>query len=156
MSGQCIWKIGHIESARNISISTIVGNGSDQLYVFCIIDNTNGIINSSPVFLYEPVLTYSTNQRLSIDNSVIDTEGDSISYELIIPRTGPLIGDTVTFLPGYSYSQPFISYLPVRIDPSSGLIEGLPQQTDISIYAVLVSEFRNGVLIGQIERDMNL
>lgn len=156
LSGPCVWTIGHSEPARNVSISTIVGNGSDNLFVYCTIDNTSGIINSSPVFLYEPILSYSTNQRLSIDNSVFDLEGDSISYELIVPRTGPLISDTVTFLTGYSYSQPFISALPVTIDPSSGIIEGFPQQTDISIYAVLVSEFRNGILIGQKERDMNL
>lgn len=154
--GPCVWQLAKGISARNASISTIVGNGSDSLYVYCTINNNSGINNTSPFFYNEPIITYNVNQRLSIDNSAFDDDEDSLTFELIKPRTGPSVNDTVTFLAGYSYSQPFISGLPVTINSVTGLIEGFPLQSDVTLYAVLVSEFRNGVMIGQIERDINL
>ena len=156
LSGPCAeWQIGHGESARNAAITTIQGNGSDILYVYCTINNLSGIVNNSPVFINDPVVIYSANQRLSIDNSVYDMDGDSLSFEFIVPRTGPNIIDTVDFLDGYFYDQPFISSSPVTIEANTGLIVGMPVQTEASIFAVLVNEYRNGILIGQIERDLN-
>ena len=154
LAGPCNWQIGHGEPARTAALTTISGVGSDLLYVYCMIDNSSGQINNSPVFNNEPVIKYSLNQRLSIDNSVTDQENDSVTYELIVPRTGPNVSDTVTFLPGYSYTQPLIFNLPMSINAVTGLIEGQPVQADNSLYAVLIKEFRNGILIGQVERDM--
>lgn len=156
LGGPCAeWQIGHAESARNAAISTIQGSGSDNLYVYCLINNMSGIVNSSPVFINDPVVIYSVNQRLSIDNSVFDSDGDSLSFEMIVPRTGPSTLDTVDFVNGYFYDQPFISITSVSIEANTGLIEGMPVQSEATIYAVLVNEYRNGILIGQIERDLN-
>jgi Secretion system C-terminal sorting domain len=156
LGGPCSeWQIGHVEPARNASVSTITGAGSDNLYTYSIINNLNGIVNSSPVFINDPVVIYNVNQRLSIDNSVYDPDGDSLVFEMIVPRTGPNLGDTVVFLPGYSYDRPFISSSPITIESNTGLIEGVPTMEESSIYAILINEYRNGILIGQIERDLN-
>lgn len=156
LAGPCSdWQIGHSENARNASISTITAAGIDNLYTYAVINNMNGIVNSSPQFFSDPVIIYYVNQRLSIDNSVYDFDGDSLVFEMIVPRTGPNLYDTVVFLPGYFYNRPFISSSPITIESNTGLIEGVPTLEESSIYAILISEYRNGILVGQIERDMN-
>ncbi len=156
LQGECNWYIGHGEPARNASITTITGSGSDIQYVYCMINNVGGICNNSPSFNDDPIFNYCTNQLLLIEPEVIETDRDSLVYELIIPRTGPTLSDTVTYLPGYSYSQPLICNLPMTFDPVTGVFRGIPAQTDVTIYAMAIKEYRNGVLIGQVERDMML
>ncbi len=156
LPGECNWYIGHGEPARNAAITTITGAGSDIQYVYCMINNYSGLCNSSPLFNEDPILIYCIGQVLLIEPPVFAFEHDSLSFELITPRTGPAVTDTVTFLSGYSATQPFTCSLPMTFDPQTGIFRGIPSQSDVSIYAVLVSEYRNGILIGQIERDMML
>ncbi|MBK7430026.1 MAG: hypothetical protein IPI62_03570 [Bacteroidetes bacterium] len=44
----------------------------------------------------------------------------------------------------------------MTFDPVTGVFRGIPAQTDVTIYAMAIKEYRNGVLIGQVERDMML
>ncbi len=154
LPAECTWYIGHGEPARNAALSTITGGGTDLLYVYCMINNYSGLCNNSPVFNEDPILVYCVGQELLIDPPVFGIDHDSLSFELITPRTGPALSDTVTFLSGYSADQPFICSLPMTFNPTTGIFRGIPSQTDVSIYAILVNEFRNGILIGQTERDM--
>jgi hypothetical protein len=50
LPGECIdWTFFHAESIRNISITTIT-NPSADLYVYAILNNTNGFCHDSPIF----------------------------------------------------------------------------------------------------------
>lgn len=156
LSAECTWYIGHGEPARNAAITTITGGGSDILFVSCMINNRSGICNNSPLFTEDPILSYCVGQILLVEPPVNDNENDSLSFELITPRTGPNLFDTVTFLAGYSKSQPFLCNSPMTFNPVTGIFRGIPSTTDISIYALMINEFRNGVLIGQVVRDITL
>ena len=156
LPGPCAdWQIGHGEPARNAAITTIVGNGTDNLYVFSTINNTNGLCNSSPVFTNPPVPFACVGQRFCFNHGGYDADGDSLTYQLMTPRWGPGPGDTITYLPGYSTQEP-IQNTNISFDPVTGDFCFIPSQVDVSIFAVLVNEYRNGVLIGQVERDVQL
>lgn len=156
LPGPCAnWTVGHAENARNSAITTITGAGSDNLYVYSMINNTNGFCNNSPTFSNPPVPSACLGQNYCFNHGAFDLEGDSLAYQMITPLTTSN-GDTVTYLAGYSATQPVLSAPPVRFTQSNGDICIVPQQQEVTVFAVLVNEYRNGVLIGQVERDIQL
>lgn len=153
LPGECEWTISHSEGSRVAVLTTILGAGVDYLYVYCKINNISALCNSSPVFANDPILNYCVGQRSTIYNSVHDVEGDSIAFEMIAPRTGNNISDTVTFYSSYSSQQPILANY-ISWDEFSGELTFIGSQADFSLAAFLVKEFRNGILIGEIEREM--
>jgi hypothetical protein len=156
LSGPGSWIIYHSENARNAALTTITGAGSDDLFVYAVIDNTNNLCNNSPVFNMDPLVTICQGINYCIPAGVTDPDGDSLVYELITPRNGPNPSDTVTYNTGYSATSPFMSVPPMTFDPNTGEICLTVIQTDVSPIAMLVSEYRDGVLIGQVERDIQI
>lgn len=153
LNGPCTWTISHAESSRSSSLTTISGAGSDDLYVYCMINNTVGL-NNSPVFTIEPVMYVCLGSNFVINQGYYDIEGDSLTMQLITPLV--TAGSIVSYYAGYSGSQPLISNPLMAFDPQTGDLSGRPMQADFSVYAILVNEYRNGVLIGQVERDLSL
>ncbi len=154
LGGACNnWKISHAESSRSSSLTTITGAGSDDLYVYCMINNTIGV-NNSPIFSTEPAIYVCLATPFSIDQGYFDIDGDSLTMQMITP----LINATsiVSYYGSYSGTQPLISSPPMTFNSVTGILTGTPTQTDFSVYAILVNEYRNGVLIGQVERDLSL
>ncbi len=157
LPGECVnWTFSHSESARNNAITTISGAGGDILYVYSTVNNTNGMCDNSPTFSNKPVPFSCVGQRFCFNHGAYDVEGDSLVYQLITPRTGPDPNDTVDYLPNYSTFQPIISSPPMTFNSATGDFCMNPTQADVTVLAVLVSEYRNGILIGQVERDIQL
>lgn len=155
LPGPCAdWTFSHAESARNAAITTITGAGSDNLYVYSLVNNTGTLCNNSPTFSNRPVPFACVGQRFTFNHGAYDVDGDSIVYQMITPLNNP--GSTVTYLAGYSSTQPVLSSPPVSFNPVSGDVRMTPTQADVTVFAVLVNEYRNGVLIGQVERDIQL
>lgn len=150
---QCAWTLGITSYSRPIEITTIISPDTLSIFAYCMIDNTGGLCNNSPRFINPPSFVYCTNQTLNIDNSVIDDENDSVTYSLVVPKTGPQNSDTVIYYSGYSYRHPFQSSIPMAFDTITGSLIGTPILNDVTVYAVLVNEYRNGILIGQVMRD---
>ncbi len=154
LPGECTdWTFAHSESARNGSITTTTGAGAN-LYIYSVLNNMNGICDDSPTFGNKPIPFVCVGQLFCFNNGAYDIQGDSLTYQLIPPRTGPTPADTVTYISGYSYLHPLLSSPPFSLNNVTGEICMVPQQSDVSPTAILVSSYRNGVLIGQIERDM--
>ncbi|MBK6840596.1 MAG: hypothetical protein IPG90_21695 [Bacteroidetes bacterium] len=157
LPGECAdWNFSHSEASRNASITTITGAGTDNQYVYTLMNNTNGICNNSPFFGNPPVPFACLGQQFCYTNAAYDVDGDSLSYQLITPLTGPGAGDTITYLSPYTYTQPLVSNPPLSFSPSLGMLCMAPQQMDVTVFAILVNEYRNGILIGQTERDVQL
>jgi hypothetical protein len=148
------WTFYHSESARNAAINTIVTTGN--LHVFSVINNTLGTCNSSPVFSNRPVPSVCLGQSFYYNNGAFDAEEDSLSFQLITPLTGPNPGDTVTYDAFHSRQQPVVSFPAMTFNTSTGEFQITPTQSEVSIMAILISEWRNGVLIGQVERDLQI
>ncbi|HRH65723.1 MAG TPA: T9SS type A sorting domain-containing protein [Bacteroidia bacterium] len=155
LPGECAdWRFAHSEASRNAAITTITGAGSDNQYVYSLLNNTNATCNNSPYFANPPVPFACIGQQFCYTNAAYDADGDSLAYSLITPLTGP--GLTVTYLSGYTAAQPLVSSPPVTFNSTTGVMCMLPTQTDVTVFAILVSEYRNGVLIGETERDVQL
>ncbi len=149
--------VSHQESARNAALTTIAGAGSDNLYVYATIVNNPGECNESPVFYAEPTVILCLGNFYCIPPFVNDPDGDSLAFELITPRTGSFASDTVSFLTGYSTQSPLTSSVPITMNHSNGELCLLPNVLgEVTPIAMLVSEYRNGILIGQVERDMQV
>lgn len=155
LPGDCAdFTFAHSEASRNAAITTITGSGSDNQYVYSLLNNTNGLCNNSPFFGSPPVPFACVGQSFCYTNSAYDADGDSLVYSLITPLIGP--GLTVTYLSGYTATQPLVSSPPVTFNSTTGVMCMFPTQPDVTVFAILVSEYRNGVLIGETERDVQL
>ncbi len=149
------WIFSTDRCCRNNAITTINNPGNQEIFVEAKINNFNS--NSSPVFSNPPVPFVCGNQTYCFNNGAIDQEGDSLVYSLITPRTGTGANDTITFQAGYDRFNPLTSNPPIFLDSATGDLCMFPTDTtEIAVLALLVEEYRNGVFMGSIMRDIQL
>lgn len=120
--------------------------------------------NNSPTFDVAPDLYICANEELVADMSATDLDGDSLVYGLYVPYDGaspenpqpqPPRGklfDEVNFQTGFSIDN-FMGGLPLVIDPQTGIVTATPNLVGQFTIGVTVDEYRNGQLIGRINRD---
>ena len=85
------------------------------------------------------------------DPGAIDLDGDSLSFELVtpegiggVPIAGYVFPDQYTAPGGYAW-----------VDPATGVFQWhLPNTLGEFVIAIRASEWRNGMLVGQVTRDM--
>ena len=111
--------------------------------------------NSSPVFLNEPITVAQLNQPFSYNPLPFDVDGDSLSWQLDVPMdylSGAILGTPIL---GYTL-PPSDTIAPFSIDPLTGEIVFLPNVIGNFQVSVKAIEWRNGIQIGYIRRDMQL
>ena len=141
---------------RNNAITTIAQPGNEQLCVQAELNNLN-FCNNSPTFTEYPAPYICVNEPFCYNNGAFDVDGDSLVYSLVTPLgydfgTGTI--SNVQFLPGYSVANPISGT--TTFDPSSGNLCMTANTTDIGIVAMKISEYRNGVFIGSVIRDIQI
>jgi hypothetical protein len=107
-------------------------------------------LNSSPDFLNPPIVLAQLGVPFYYNPLPSDIDGDSIAWELITPMD---MGGVPTS--GYSL-PPSDSLVPFSMDPLTGEVTFLPNALGNFQAAFLVKEFRGGVQIGEISRDMQI
>lgn len=147
------WQFRTSVSSRNAALTTILNSQNDNLYIDAFLNNTNGD-NSSPTFSSVPIAFECIGQQNIFNHGVIDADGDSLVYSFIAPRTDP--NTPLTYNPGFSVSSPLMSSPGVNINSVTGDITMNPTQADVAAVAVMILEYRNGVIIGSVMRDMQL
>lgn len=154
---------------RNAAILNLQPDGSDAFISY--IPPTN-VVNSTPTFLYPPIPFLCVNDTVSILNEASDADGDSLVYEFYIPFSGfantsnphpPIPNPTLTwpvtpvdYVPGFSYTDPFSFFGDASIDSQNGVSIYLSAQQGTFVVGVVVREFRNGALISETYRDLQL
>lgn len=155
LPAQCAdWVFSSNIAARNSAISTIVDPANQNLYIESHLDNLNTPCNNSPSFTNKPVPFICVGQPFCFNNGALDKDGDSLYYEMVTPLKGP--GQPVTYVSPYSATQPLISIPPVKFDAATGDICMTPQQLEVTVFSIIVKEYRNGKQIGSIIRDIQL
>ena len=161
LPSQCIdWVFSYSVCCRNCAISTITNQANcnnsstgNALYVEAYLNNVVANHNSSPTFTNIPVAFVCANQAFTFNHGVIDPNGDSLAYSFINPKRSATVD--VGWLAGYSATNWLTSAPPVAINASTGDITMLPTlDGQVAVCAVLVKEYRAGVLIGSVIRDM--
>lgn len=116
--------------------------------------------NSSPKFIDYPKDAYlCVGNEKEIDFSCIDPDGDSLVYSLITPFDNTQPGGTKPFiLVNWTASHNLLNILgpgtSCVINPNTGIVTGRTGMLGEYVIAVKCEEFRNGIKIGEVIRDM--
>ncbi|TXB64819.1 T9SS type B sorting domain-containing protein [Vicingus serpentipes] len=148
------WIFSFSLCCRNNAINTINNPGDENIYVEAQLNNLDFVCNNSPTFSNPPVSYPCIGQTSCFNHGAYEPDGDSLYYSLFAPATGP--GTTVTYVPGYSETQPLLSSPLVSFNSNTGDICVTPTNIEVTVLAVKVEEWRNGVLIGSVVRDIQL
>lgn len=105
--------------------------------------------NTSPVLLNPPIDDACVNKLFVHNPGAYDAEGDSLAYKLVECR-----GEDGLNIVGYEYPEASTAF---TLDPITGdLLWDAPQQLGEYNIAILIEEWRDGVLIGSVVRDMQI
>lgn len=138
------------ECCRNAAILNMSTPGGAYLHLLTIVTVDSTTSNSTPVFLNPPVTLAQKNAMYYYNPLPFDADGDSLAWSLDIPLD--MGGDTVT---GYTLPQGAASN-PFTLNNLTGEISWMPDSNGHWESSFLVEEFRNGVKIGEIRRDMQI
>ncbi|MEZ4774228.1 MAG: gliding motility-associated C-terminal domain-containing protein [Bacteroidia bacterium] len=174
------YNIGWARCCRNNVVTNIFQNQGITVLAK-VPETTPASCNSMPTFNQLPPLFLCVNQPFSFNHSATDPNGDSLVYQISNPYTGvntvgqgatqfnPVVSvggfganpmgpppyQNVNYFAGYSYQDPFASGN-FNIDPLSGLLTLTPTQIGLSVFALSVKEYRNGVLLSENKRDFQI
>ncbi len=134
---------------RNGAILNLTNPLSEFMYLNTDYSNA-GTINSTPVFLSQPVTIAMQNQPFQYNPLPFDADGDSLVWYMSAPSGNigtPCVGYTI---PTSVASGPF------TLDATTGQISWTPDMIGNWNATVVVDEYRNGLKIGKIVRDMQI
>lgn len=142
------WYASYEECCRNCAILNMSNPcfESHHFYTHVLIDS----LNSTPYFLNPPIVIAQQNTPFYYNPLPFDADGDSIAWQLDVPLS--MAGMPVA---GYSL-PPSDTLVPFNMDPITGDITFLPNTLGNFQVSVRVMEYRNGVQIGEISRDMQI
>lgn len=119
--------------------------------------------NSSPQFSVIPVPYLCAGQAFTFNQGAYDPDCDSLSYALSTCQANS--STQVNYITGYSPQQPLGPTWNVSMNPLNGDITITPTPAPpapgggapvTGVLCVTVSEFRNGVKIGEVSRDIQV
>lgn len=155
LPSQCTdWVFSFSLCCRNASIGTILNPSGENIYVEAHLDNLNFPCNSSPTFSNPPIPFVCVGQPYCFNNGSSDIDGDSLYYTLIAPATSATT--SVTYIAPYTPAQPLLSSPAVSFNNLTGDMCMTPTTLQVTVFAILVQEYRNEVLIGSVMRDIQL
>ena len=162
---------------RNTSVITNI-SGRRGFTAYAEIPRTNSFINSNPVFSPLSTINICNGQTTTLDFSATDADGDQLVYSLVdlydairtprnppppvapppLPAVYPAPVPIVPWNTGFSALNaiPSDSGQPLSINSSTGLLTVNPARKGIYAFVVKCEEFRGGVKIGEVRRDIQL
>ncbi|MDA9564120.1 gliding motility-associated C-terminal domain-containing protein [Flavobacteriales bacterium] len=143
---------------RNDGILNIPNSVNTTFFIkdTLVLDNWLGT-NCTPILNFPPIdngCTFETFQHLP---GAVDPDGDSLVFSLIKCSAPPPDADGV--LDGYMFPNQVTGNLgtSLTIDPTNGLVEwDSPQIQGEYNFCILIREFRDGVFMGSMVRDMQI
>ncbi|MDX1907914.1 MAG: hypothetical protein SF053_12845, partial [Bacteroidia bacterium] len=151
---------------RNETIRNIFQPGSAGVVFTASIPNTT-LCNNSPAFKNALPTYICVNDLFTFDHSATDADGDSLVYRITTPFTAgspldpfplpmPPPYPQVTWLGGYGTTNYMDGNPDITLDPISGNMEVRPTQLGQYVFSVSVYEYRNGTLLSEIKRDLQI
>lgn len=136
---------------RNAGVDNMINSESVPFHLKSLlrIFPIGGVFNNSPILLNDPIDDACLGQTFVHNVGAVDSDGDSLAYSISVS-----FGLQGIIAPGYTF-PPTSNRL--FVDPISGdLVWENPSQTGTYNIAILVSEYRNGVLMGEVLRDIQI
>jgi hypothetical protein len=155
LPAQCTdWEFIYGNFARNNSITTLTATNVG-MFVSATLNNVAAPTNSSPSFTNLPVPYVCVGQNFCYNHGAVEIDGDSLVYQMVTPQA-TVLGATVNYATPYSATNPIASSPPLALNSSTGDICFTPTTIQVTVMAIRVYEYRNGVLIGSTVRDMQV
>lgn len=149
VSSTCSWRLSYTNCCRNGNTANIQSPASNSMYTESFITNVNDC-NSSPTFTNNPIFLGCVNQQYTVSHSTIESNGDSIVYELAQPLNAST--SPIAYNAGYNVSNPIFSTGGVNFSATTGQLDCYPSNSEGAAFDIVVKEYRNGTLVGSIRR----
>ncbi|MFT5725415.1 MAG: gliding motility-associated-like protein [Bacteroidia bacterium] len=151
---------------RNHTITNLVDPGGTGMTLLAKIPPKSTVsVNSNPVFKDSPPNFLCNDAPLIFDHSATDSDGDSLYYDLYLPFKGADANvprpvqpsnpdyDEVSYTAAYGLNNLMGGTEKLKINGATGLLTALPNKIGQFVVGIRVSEYRNGVKIGETLRD---
>lgn len=151
------WVFSWALCCRNNAITSLQNPGNQSLYLRTEMNKQAVACNNSPQFGTSPTPYYCIGQQINYNPGAFDVDGDSLAYDLIQPRTTN--NATIPFAAGYSLTQPIRNgggAGAVQVNPITGTLTCIPNVQQVAVVTYRVREYRNGVQIGSVTRDVQI
>jgi len=146
------WTFSYDLCCRSAAINTISAPGNQDIYVSAFLNNQAAPCNNSPQFDVPARGFLCLNEDNTILATAYDVDGDMLVYSLYTPLDDP--GNPVNYTGGYGPNNPLNNS---GYTFNNGVIDVHPTSNgQITVVGVMVEEYRNGVLIGRVVRDMQV
>jgi gliding motility-associated-like protein len=164
---------------RNNIIKNIVNPGNTPMAFYMELPSPypggGGLqVNNSPEFTRDPLSYLCINEPFKYDFKAIDVDGDSLHFSIITPLAGgntsgggggnpgpvsvPGPYDDIIWQNTYGPSNgKYMNGAPdLAIESSKSVIYIVPKQIGVYVISILCEEFRDGVKIGEVRRELQL
>lgn len=161
------WTFFTTLNARNPT-NNLSNPGSASFYVDCTLDNFHAQGQSSPYFSVKPVPYVCVNVPYTYNNGAVDPNNDSLVYEMVSPRDGPILGAGGSgcsinpstpdlLLSTFNLTNnPFPTGNTFVLNSTNGQLAFTPNTVGKSVITVKVKKYRNGILLGYVLRDIQI
>lgn len=165
LPSQCdFWRFSTAAPNRNPAITNLANPGASAMYLESTLYSAAGTGenpgNSSPCFLIKPILYINNGIPISHFPGAIDADGDSLTYELIMPRdqdSGCNGVDMAFSQPQFQLlNNPFATGNTFSLNSATGHMTFISSMLQVANIAMLVKEYQNGVLRGTTVREMQI
>ena len=144
------------QAGRSAAITNIqIGQGGGGIiYIESILNNSVGP-NSSPTLTTIPTPFFCINQLQEYNIGAVDANADSLNFSLVSGLTANGgSASLVSYLAGFSGGQP-LAASSFNFNAQNGQLSFVANQTQTSLVVNKIEEYRNGVLVGSMMREMN-
>lgn len=148
------WTISWSQCCRNSDITT--GSNDEGMYLESTLftGGSGPDCNNSPQFLNVPVPYICVGETFNYNHGVSDPDGDSLVFSLVACQQSA--NQSVTYNPPLSAQRPLYTSDSIKVDPRTGTITFTPSIAQVGVLCIQVDEYRNGVKIGEVTRDIQM
>jgi|TARA_B100000768_G_C11258793_1_gene367742 hypothetical protein len=148
------WKM----CCRNQAIINMSQPDSEHMSLLAYVNVNDLSPNSSPTFLAPPVIYLPTNNTWQYNPLPYDLDGDSLVWSLTVPLSSSSNSPIPDSVIGYQFLSDTILYsnssAPFSVNSITGEITWSPKMVGNFVASLTIQEYRNGMLIGAMNRDM--
>ncbi len=165
LRGRCsLWKFSVSVSERAPSVNLQAVSGSNAMYLETTLNNLLFQGNSSPYMTIRPLAFTYVNRYITYNNGAIDPNRDSLVTEVIATLTRDTFCDAAVAPVAFTAAQPPLS-IPANpfqtnntltVVPSTGQISFKATAAGINTMTTITKEYRNGILVGSVMRQVSL
>lgn len=153
--------VSSVNNGRGVGAVNVLGNSANYSAVFTmdfppLAPGKSTMYNNSPEFKTTPLLHFTVGKTYQLDWSAKDADGDQLKYSIVqsldLNNNKPFL--PIPFAANYGIGINLTDGNPDFSIDSTGIITFHPTLPNRYFVAVKVEEYRNGIKIGEIRREV--